>query len=445
MASSLNLIFSPFRKLRWYLAAWSADSDRQFHNSLFAPQRHDAFSPSYPGHLTISRFADLAVQRFDSARLVVDLGCGPGEITCELARRCSDIKFAGFDHSSVAIERARENATRLGLKNISFYEADIQTYTPDRSADLILMFDAFHHLLDPTEFLSRIQAYCSRVFLIEPAGLWTGQWDRRHDLDWLPATIFQIADRLEYEYGGTSNSSSPAPPSQKSAIVATPTERRYTLEDFERLFEGYSLEVRGTIAGLEEYGSRPYHKSALRDRLAIAGYDLLVAVEDALYQEGLDLAAKHWAIYAVRNGAAAQRSHRVPRLPSQPPTRGLLPAYGATVTTCSGPRDVRRGDRFQLTLGVTNTGWLNWSSSDHEPVLLSYHWLDSQGRTLVWEGTRTPLSIVVPTGRTVKVQICINAPSVPGRAVLAIDPVHEGVTWFSEQGVPPYQLRFRIR
>ncbi len=411
---------------------------------MFAPQRHDAFSPSYPGYVTIRRFADLAAQRFDHVHTVLDLGCGPGEITCELARRRPDIQFTGLDHSAVAIERARENARRLGLANVGFQPADLDTFTPDRPVDLIVMFDAFHHVLDPAAFLSRIQPFCSRLLLVEPAGMWTGQWDRRHDLDWLPATVFQIADRLEYEFGRRPSSSSPLPALQKAAI-GMPTEHRYTMEDFERLFEGYSLDFRGTVAGLEQYGPRPDHQSALRDRIATAGYELLVATEDALYEEGLDLAAKHWAIYAARDDGKSRSQRRVPRLATQPPSSGVAPAYGVKVMSCAGPLDVRRGERFQVTLRLTNTGWLSWSSFEDQPVLLSYHWLDSDGRTLVQDGMRTPIAAPVPEEGSVDTILRVEAPPAPGRAVLAIDLVHEGVTWFSDQGVPPYRLTFRIR
>ncbi len=411
---------------------------------MFAPQRHDPFSPSYPGYLTIRRFADLAAQHLDGVRSVLDLGCGPGEITCELARRRPDIRFTGFDHSRVAIERARENARRLGLENMGFQPADLDALTLDQSVDLIVMFDAFHHVLDPAAFLSRVQPFCSRLFLVEPAGTWTGQWDRRHDLDWLPATVFQIADRLEYEFDRRSSASSPLP-SPQTAAVGMPTEHRYTMEDFERLFEGYSLDFRGTVAGLEQYGPRPDHQSALRDRIATAGYELLVAIEDALYQEGLDLAAKHWAIYAARDDGQSRAPRRAPRLATQPPSSGLAPAYGVKVTSCAGPLDVRRSERFQLTLRLTNTGWLSWSSFDDQPVLLSYHWLDSHGRTLVHDGIRTPIAAPVPEEGSVDTILRVEAPPAPGRAILAIDLVHEGVTWFSEQGVPPYRLTFRIR
>jgi hypothetical protein len=39
----------------------------------------------------------------------------------------------------------------------------------------------------------------------------------------------------------------------------------------------------------------------------------------------------------------------------------------------------------------------------------------------------------------------VQAPDTPGRAVLAIDFVHENVTWFSEQGVAPCEVEFVVR
>jgi len=39
----------------------------------------------------------------------------------------------------------------------------------------------------------------------------------------------------------------------------------------------------------------------------------------------------------------------------------------------------------------------------------------------------------------------IEAPRAAGRFVLAIDLVHEGVTWFSEQGAPVHKLTVRVQ
>jgi SAM-dependent methyltransferase len=435
----------PARSLRWRFAKWSTSRDREFHDRIFADLQHDPFSPSYPGHLTIRRFADLAAQHLDGVHTVLDLGCGPGEITCELARRHSNVIFTGYDHSPVAIERARQHAGRLALGNVRFDVADLETFTPQSPVDLIVMFDAFHHVLDPAGFVARLRPFAPAFFLIEPAGSWTGQWDRRRDLDWLPATVMQIAERLDYEL--ELEATQPATHVAAAAHAADPTEHRYTISDFERFFDGLALDVRGTIAGLEQYGPRPLERSPLRDRVGDIAYELVVRLEDALVEEGLDLNAKHWAILASSRplesmtSRTAVKPRRLPPRPSQP---GLLPPYAARYGSYSGPTSARSRELFQATIQCTNVGWRNWTSTGSEPVLVSYHWLDTDGRTLVQDGLRTPLASEIASGGCAIVVVRVEAPPSPGPLVLAIDLVHEGVTWFSDQGVPPHRVSFRV-
>src|SRR5215210_8453860 len=90
------------RRLRWALHKWNPAADREFHDALFGVQRYDPFSFGYPGYITIRRFAELTELRLAGVRHAVDLGCGPGEITCELARRNPQISFTGVDHSEAA-------------------------------------------------------------------------------------------------------------------------------------------------------------------------------------------------------------------------------------------------------------------------------------------------------------------------------------------------------
>jgi SAM-dependent methyltransferase len=379
---------------------------------------------------------------------VLDLGCGPGEITCELARRRPDIQFTGVDHSRVGLERARANATQLSLTNIRFVEGGLETFTPESPVDLVAMFDAFHHVLDPAAFVERLRPNVARFFLIEPAGSWTGQWDRRHDLDWLPLTLWQIADRLEHEFGPPSPTSvsSPEPATPSAPVTAShaePTEHRYTIEDLERFFRGYAIDVRGTVAGLQQYGARPYAQGELRARAGEAIYEFVAATERALRDQDLDLAAKHWAIYAERDGRFTTR-----RVPAVAPTvgidRGLMPAYGVRVLSCDARSTARVGDNMQLALRLVNTGWLPWSSAPPQPVMVSYHWLDAHDQMLVFEGRRTALAATANQHDEIAVTLDVDAPAAAGTYVLAIDLVHEGVTWFSEQGVPSHRVTIRI-
>ena len=99
-------------------SGWSSETDRAFHDALFASQDHDAFSPAYTGNITIRRFADLASPRVEGSRLILDVGSGLGEITCELAGRFPGTRFLGVDHSAAGIAGARRNATRLGARSL---------------------------------------------------------------------------------------------------------------------------------------------------------------------------------------------------------------------------------------------------------------------------------------------------------------------------------------
>src|SRR3954469_24505603 len=137
----LDRILSQIRRLRRRTAGWSVGDDQAFHDGLFAAAAHDPFDRSFPGYITIRRFADLAADRIGGGRSVLDLGCGPGEITCELASRFPAVEFAGVDHSAVAVERAAANAARLGLGNVRFAAADLTSYVPDARVDLVTMFD----------------------------------------------------------------------------------------------------------------------------------------------------------------------------------------------------------------------------------------------------------------------------------------------------------------
>ncbi len=446
----------PVRRLRWRAANWSSAADREFHDRLFGAQDYDPFSRSYPGYLTIRRFADHAERHVGQVGTVVDLGCGPGEITCELARRRPGVTFIGVDHSEAALARARVNAARLDVANVTFEAGDAERYQPRQRIDLVVMFDAFHHVLDPAAFVSRIGAATSRIFLIEPAGTWLGQWDHRADLDWIPATIRQIRERLEFQFGASMGSdpatgSDPArvggsDPLTASTSLAEPTEKRYTLTDLERFFDGYALDVQGTMAGLETYGPNPHGTSALGDRLGDISYELVVALEDALHEQGLDLALKHWAILADRSGVSDGVRRFSDRLPRPHAARGpLMPAYGVTFRACDSPTDARPGEVFQAQVDLVNTGWLPWDSRAEKPVMVSYHWLDAAGRTIVQDGIRTPLARVVSPGESVEAVLRVQAPDTSGSFTLAIDLVHEGAAWFSDEGVVPMRQPVRVR
>jgi trans-aconitate 2-methyltransferase len=66
---------------------------------------------------------------------VVDLGCGPGNLTATLADRWPDANVVGLDSSAEMIQRARagHEAGRL-----SFVDADLSTWRPERPVDVLI-------------------------------------------------------------------------------------------------------------------------------------------------------------------------------------------------------------------------------------------------------------------------------------------------------------------
>jgi SAM-dependent methyltransferase len=431
------------RRLRWALRHWSPAADRDFHDALFAAQRYDPFSFAYPGYLTIRRFADLTEPHLAGVRHAVDFGCGPGEITCELARRNPANRFTGVDHSESAIARAREHKDRLKLTNVDFIAADVSTFSPDH-ADIVLMYDSFHHLLDPAGFVRRLAPHVRQFVLVEPAGDWLGGWQRTVELDWIPNAVDAIRARLAWQL--SLDGSRAATPSQVAEERGEPVEHRYPVPDLQRFFDGYGLDIRGTFAGIDQYPPDPYAALPLREEFGRIAYTTLSEIEEVLVKQDLDLHAKHWLVHAERGAPHRVRTPR-PVNPRTNAPESLMPAgqYDVEYVNCSAPPSVAAGATFHVDVTLKNRGWRPWRSDDPaSPVLASYHWLNADGTMAVEDGARTPMPRPLAPGETLAMTCVVTAPARAGVYTLAIDLVEEGVTWFSRAGAAMRRQRIVV-
>jgi SAM-dependent methyltransferase len=458
----LRLVSRIARTLNWSRRGWSNASDRAFHEELYRAGDYDPFSPAYPGYTTIRRFADLVEPYLPKGGFVLDLGCGPGEITCELAGRRPDLNFLGIDHSAAAIAKADANVRRRGLENLRFERADVEEYAPPHQIDLATLFDSFHHLTDPVRFVRRLAPTVQRWALVEPRGSWMGTWQKDLDFDWLAQDLDRIRGHVAYLCGEEAMTPGPAPspprttgdlapaisgmrPGPSPAVSSEAIERRYALDDFERFFAkdaGWALDLRGTVAGLETYPPAANERGDLRERFGELCYQVYRDIDEWLFARDVDLHAKHWLIVAERGGKS--RRSGLPLHPRAPVNRfAVAGPYDVRYGEYHGPREAKPGERLIGAIELTNEGWRAWSSD--AGIFTSYHWLDASGRVVEFDGERTPLPRTVTAGETSKVTISVCAPSVPGHYRLAIDLVREGVTWFSQAGRPCLEVPFRIR
>jgi polyisoprenyl-teichoic acid--peptidoglycan teichoic acid transferase len=109
------------------------------------------------------------------------------------------------------------------------------------------------------------------------------------------------------------------------------------------------------------------------------------------------------------------------------------------------PNEVLPGQKFETKVTVTNTGYLQWVSSDPKRVHLGVHWYNRDTREVViFDGDRGGLPNNMGHNESGTVTMFITAPDKPGRYVLAYDLVHETVTWFSDKGVIPLEVNVNV-
>jgi hypothetical protein len=89
---------------------------------------------------------------------------------------------------------------------------------------------------------------------------------------------------------------------------------------------------------------------------------------------------------------------------------------------------------------VENAGTATWRSHGAEGIQASYHWLDSLGNPIVWDGPRTALPHAVAPGEQVEIRMTVTAPRPPGAYRLAFDLVEEHRFWFEEIGCTPLTI-----
>lgn len=108
-------------------AAWDGPEGEHWTDNA---DRYDATSP----HVHDRFFAAVPIGSTDA---IVDIGCGTGQFTRAAAGRAVRGSVVGLDLSSKMLAEARRRATRDGLTNITFEQADAQVhpFAPD-SVDL---------------------------------------------------------------------------------------------------------------------------------------------------------------------------------------------------------------------------------------------------------------------------------------------------------------------
>jgi ubiquinone/menaquinone biosynthesis C-methylase UbiE len=92
---------------------------------------------------------------------LLDVGCGPGTITADLAALVAPGTVTAVEISAPALDTARTEASRRGQDNIEFRVADVMALDfPDATFDVVHAHQVLQHLADPIGALAQMRRVC---------------------------------------------------------------------------------------------------------------------------------------------------------------------------------------------------------------------------------------------------------------------------------------------
>ncbi|GGZ56586.1 hypothetical protein GCM10010371_15130 [Streptomyces subrutilus] len=114
---------------------------------------------------------------------VLDVGCGPGTITADLAQRVAPGgRVTAVDASAEVVEQARRHAAERGLTGIAFATADVHALDfPDDSFDVVHAHQVLQHVGDPVRALREMRRVC------RPGGVVAARDADYAAMTWYPA------------------------------------------------------------------------------------------------------------------------------------------------------------------------------------------------------------------------------------------------------------------
>jgi SAM-dependent methyltransferase len=107
---------------------------------------------------TAENSAAYLLRHLEPGLAVLDVGCGPGTITADLARLVAPGRVTAVDVSEAVLDEARRAA---GLANVEFAVADVHALDfPDGSFDVVHAHQVLQHVADPVGALREMRRVC---------------------------------------------------------------------------------------------------------------------------------------------------------------------------------------------------------------------------------------------------------------------------------------------
>jgi SAM-dependent methyltransferase len=147
---------------------------------IYLHGHHDSVLKSHRRR-TAENSAGYLLARLPSDAHVLDVGCGPGTITADLAARVTGGQVTGIDTAADVLAIARQEADRRGRANVRFEVGDVYGLAfDDGTFDLVHAHQVLQHLSDPVAALAEMRRVC------RPGGLVAARDGDYGGMFWFP-------------------------------------------------------------------------------------------------------------------------------------------------------------------------------------------------------------------------------------------------------------------
>jgi len=127
---------------------------------------------------TLANSAAYLIPHLTRGSGVLDVGCGPGNLTAEMAERVAPAPVIGVDYASVIVDAAQQTHQR---RNLSFAVGDVYGLNyPDNSFDVVHAHQVLQHLTDPVAALQEMMR------VTRPGGLLAVRDADYEAMQWFP-------------------------------------------------------------------------------------------------------------------------------------------------------------------------------------------------------------------------------------------------------------------
>ena len=116
----------------------------------------------------IDQLLGLAGEHFAPQACLVDLGCGPGNISLRLAQRWTECSVLGLDAAERMLQVAEARGSDAGVmpERLRYKRVFLPLEAPALKAQLVVSNSLLHHLHDPMHLWSSVKSLAASRFLV---------------------------------------------------------------------------------------------------------------------------------------------------------------------------------------------------------------------------------------------------------------------------------------